>query len=391
MKSFPETAFASAAQGHARAKHPDATHGLKVDFLAPSGLAIEERARWARLSARAGPGNIFAQDWFMEPALRHCGNATSLRLAVVRQLTGEWLGVVPLTFETSLGNGPLPSRHTWLATNQFIGTPLILPGAERVFWYALLARLDRRPGVSLALCCEGLPLDDPSTLALNSLCAEQDRLIHCTSRFERPARLARSKHAENPGATRKLDKRLDGLEQRLAQALGPVSFTLHTRLEETDAWIAAFLALERAGWKGRAASALACCTSTAGLFREVIRNGQRLGVARLASLRAGDRIVAMSCWFVDRGQGFGFKMAYGETWRSHAPGRLLMRYVAGHLDDDPPVLFDTCNRPGTPSDALWPDRRELGSFVVAIGGWCRRAMLAGLLDARSRWQERKTA
>ena len=391
MKPFNESDLGALETRPARPRHACARASLQVDFLRPAGLPAAERARWTRLSARAGPGNIFAQDWFMEPALRHCGRSGSLRLAVVRQETGEWLGVLPLTFETRLGRCPLPGRHAWLATNQFIGTPLVLPGAEKTFWQALLARLDQRPGLALALCCDTLPLDDPSTLALTSLCAEQGRPIRCSRQFTRPARLPQGNGRADPRALRKLDKRLGGLERRLARDLGPVSLVMHTRAEESEPWVAAFLALERAGWKGRADSALACCATTSGLFRETIRHGQRIGVARLASLRAGDRIVAMTSWFVADGHGYGFKMAYDEAWRHCAPGRLLMQRVARLLDDETPLLFDTCAPPNAPCDPLWPDRRELGDFVVAIGGETRRGLLDVLLDTREYWWGRARA
>lgn len=368
--------------------HPDAGAGtLTVDFLRPSGLPAAERAQWARLSARAAPGNVFAQDWFMEPALRHCGEALSLRLAVVRQASGEWLGALPLVFEGKVGRFPLPALHSWRATNQFLATPLVLPGAEKAFWQGLLAGLDRRPGFALALCCDDLPMDDPATLALVSLCAEQGRTIEALARFARPARLGGSRKPFDPRALRKLDRRLDGLERRLAQELGPVSVVMHTATEDCEAWIAAFLALERAGWKGRARSALACSQGNAGLFREAIRHGHRIGAARLASLRAGDQIVAMSSWFVAHGHGFGFKMTHDEAWRHCAPGRLLMRRVGRLTAGEAPLLFDTCAPAGTPTDALWPDTRSLGSFAVGIGGRTRRGALEALLDARSRWRD----
>jgi hypothetical protein len=387
MKNHPDTAFVPAPTPTTWL-HPDmGAASLTVDFLRLAGLPAAERARWARLSARAAPGNIFAQDWFMEPALRHCGTAATLRLAVVRQASGEWLGVLPLVFEPKVGRCPLPSLHSWRATNQFLATPLVLPGLEKAFWTGLLARLDRGPGLALALCCEDLPLDDPTTLALVSLCAEQGRMIETLARFVRPARLSGTRRSGDPCALRKLDRRLDGLERRLVQALGPVSMVIHTAAEDSEAWIAAFLALERAGWKGRERSALACSQDNAGLFREAIRHGHRIGAARLASLRAGDRIVAMSSWFVAHGHGFGFKMTYDEAWRPYAPGRLLMRRIGGLVAGDAPQLFDTCAPAGTPTDALWPDTRTLGSFAIAIGSRARRRALGAVLEARGRWQE----
>ena len=175
--------------------------------------------------------------------------------------------------------------------------------------------------------------------------------------------------------------KVDALEARLTEDLGPVRMVLHDSGESCDPWVAAFLALERAGWKGRASSALACDSASSALFREVIRHGHRNGVVRLASLTAGGKIVAMTSWFVAGGHAYGFKMAFDEACRSAAPGRLLMRHVARTLDGEPPVLFDTCAARDAPADPLWPDRRSLGSFAVAIGSPARRRLFDAVMRA----------
>lgn len=355
---------------------------LRVDFLRPCELPAAERAHWAQLSELALPGNIFAQDWFMEPALRHCGTRWSLRLAVVRQASGAWLGVLPISLKHNIGRCPVPSFHGWHSANQFLGTPLVRAGAEKAFWQALLARLDARPGLALGLNCAALPVTDPITLSLASLCAEQGRRLHVSESFSRPGRLAGTT-PDDPEAARKLNKRLDKLEALLAQALGPVNMVLHDQREDCEPWLAAFLALERAGWKSRSDGVLACDDASAAMFREVIRHGHRCGAARLASLTAGERIVAMASWFVADGHGYGFKMAFDEAWRSHAPSRLLMRRVAHTLDNEAPILFDTCTLPDASHDPLWPDRRALGGFAVGIGGTARRALFDALMRAKA--------
>ena len=364
---------------------PAASGTLQVDLLRPAGLSQAERCHWAALSARAAPGNIFAADWFMEPALRHCGREWSLRLAVVREAGGAWLGVLPVTLEASIGRWPVPSWQGWHAANQFIGTPLVRAGAERAFWQALLAHLDRHPGAAIGFFCDTIPLDDPAALALVSLCAEQQRAVHTCQNFTRPARVAGST-AGDPRQLRKLEKRLDGLEHKLAKAHGPVRLMVHARPQDCEPWLAAFLALESAGWKGRAASALACSTDTAALFREVIRLGHRDGTVQLASLSAGGDIVAMTSWLVASGHGYGFKMAFDETFRSFAPGRLLMRRVAALADAAGLQMFDTCTVPDAPHDPLWPDRRAFGSIAVAIGGDTRRALFGQLIRTCERWR-----
>lgn len=362
------------------ALNPFCGRPLLVEFLRPGRLTAIERARWARLSEAAAPGNIFAQEWFMAPALRYCGTQWSLRLAVVRQASGAWLGVLPLTLERRTAGRPAPSFQGWYAANQFIGTPLVRAGAERVFWQTLLARLDARPGAALGLYCGALPMTDPVTLALASLCAEQGRKLHLAGQISRPARLPGG--TADPIAVHKLDRRLDALEARLAQALGPVNLVLHDLREDCDPWLAAYFALERAGSRSRAESALACCPTSSGLFREVIRHGHRRGTARLASLTAGERIVAMASWFVADGHGYGYKMTFDEAYRGAAPSRLLMRRVVRTLANEAPLLFDSCANPDTASDPLWPKRRALSGLAIGIGGAPRRALFDMLMRSK---------
>jgi hypothetical protein len=367
-------------------QHPGAP--LVVELRRPAGLPRQERGRWAELSGRATPGNIFAQDWFMEPALRHCGTAWSVHLAIVRREPGEWLGVLPLRLGIGIAGWPAPIWQSWRAASQPIGTPLVLPGAERAFWQALLAQLDRQPGLALGLCCGALPVESAAALALTDLCAEQGRMLHVCDRFSRPARLPAAAPAPTAAPTaaadvRKLDARLDALEARLAAALGPVSFVLHDSGEDCEPWLAAYFALERAGWKGRTGRALACNPAAAAQFREVIRNGQRGGTVRLASLCAGERIVAMTCWFVGGAHGYGYAITHDEDWDGFDPERLLLRRVARMIDKTPRLLFDSCAAPGTPSDAFWPDRRSFGSLAVGIGSAKRRALFDALMRRRT--------
>lgn len=380
MKAFDEIALTIDPQARAAQPLPGAG-GLQVALYRHDRLSLPDRRRWADLTAAAAPGNIFAADWFMAPALRHCGQDRSLRLAVVKDAAGRWLGALPLTFEPLIGRWPTPSWQSWHSANQFIGSPLVRAGGEKAFWEALLGHFDHRPGLALGFFAETLPIDSPASLALFSLCAEQGRALHQCRSFTRPARIAGSRG--DPKAAKKLAKRLDGLEQRLTEAHGPVRLVLHERAEDCEPWLAAFLALERAGWKGRAESALGCHAATAGLFREAIRAGHRRGTVCLASLTAGETIVAMTSWLVADGHGYGFKMAFDEAFRSFAPGRLLMRRVAGLNDGEGLAMFDTCTLPDAPTDPLWPDRRAFGSFAVAIGGRARRHLFDQLMRAQA--------
>lgn len=360
---------------------PDA--GQCVAEIKPvCSLTEVDRARWSRLTARAGSGNIFATDWFMASALRHCAPGTQVQLAIIRTLDGEWIGVVPITFERMLGRCPLPSWQTWFATNQFDATPLIEFGAEHVFWDCLLRWFDRNSGFALALCCEDLPLDSPVTAALIEVGITQGRRLYQTGQTNRPMRRAGALDDAARTARCKLDKRLNGLQRKLEREVGGVRIASLAPQSDPSPWIARFLALECAGWKGVNASALICDNGTAGMFREVIRIAHQQGAARLMSLEAGGAVIAMSSWFVHNRHGYGFKMAFDERYRAYGPGRVLMRAAALQAEHEKVRLFDSCARHDAPPDPLWPHSRELASYVVSIGSPARCGMLATAMQLR---------
>lgn len=338
---------------------------LRARLLRADRLSLAEHRAWAILSQHAAPGNIFAADWLMAPAMAHARSRTGRRmhLAAVEDAAGDWLGAVPLTLGRLGPRSPVPVLRSWHCPDGGIGTPLLRPGAERAFWEALLARLDRHPGLAAGFIARSLPLDDPATLALASLCTEQGRLLH-----RGPSIIRRGRSAGRPGDPRAagvIEKRLTQLEARLAARLGPVRLALHSRAGDCEPWLAAFLALERgAGIARRAAEPL----------RTAIREGHRRGAVRLVSLSAGETIVAMSGWLVAERRGYGLACVHDARLAAYAPHRLLLRRVTALAALEGLTRFDVgagCH-PGT--EALWPEIREFADFALAIGGPTRRAL-----------------
>lgn len=351
-----------------------------------ASLGAGDHRRWAELSDRAGAANVFAQHWFMDAALRHSAPAGDAVLAVVLDHEGAWLGAVPLVPEPSFGRWPVRNWQTWLATNQFLGTPLVSPRDAHRFWRSLLRYLDAHTEQGVLLHCRRFAQDDPVCAALADCCDAEGRAFRVLERFERPARFPGSAIRPASKSEKKALARLRSLRGRLERDHGPVTVTI----EEPDAccehWIDTFLALERKGWKGRTGSALACSPDTEALFREVIRGGQERRVVRLATLAANGRPLAMSSWFEAGDRGLGFKMAFDEAFRSYAPGQLLMRSVADWVGRNPAMHFDTC----TPAlrgqrNSPWNDDQTIYDCAVAIGPRRYRLLFDGLMRARTAW------
>src|SRR3546814_5767885 len=94
--------------------------------------------------------------WFMDAALRHSASDQPIRLAIVQRGGGEWIGVLPLAQSPRFGRWPVPHWQSWLATNQFLGVPLVRPDAAHRFWAVLLDCLDARAGREILLQCRQL-------------------------------------------------------------------------------------------------------------------------------------------------------------------------------------------------------------------------------------------
>lgn len=376
---------------HQRIVRDDDVRGsgrLAVQWRRHADLTAADHARWADLSIAAGAANIFAQHWFMDAALRHSGAAHDVRLAIVSGEDGAWQGVLPLAQETLFGRWPVANWQSWSATNQFLGAPLVRPGAAPRFWHALLCHLDDRPGREMLLHCQEFARDDPACAALIAYCRTSGRGLRMFGRFDRPAHMPDGDAAPDG----KKQARLRALRRKLERDHGPASVEMLEMDGDPADWIDGFLALEKSGWKGREGSALACAPETEGLFRDVIIRGLQHGQARLATLMVGGRAVAMSSWFVHGDHGAGFKMAYDEGLRSYAPGLLLMRDVAERAGRNPAMLFDTCApTAGGCGQPLWNGRRTIFDCAVAIGPPRRRWLFGGLMQARAAYAAIRSA
>lgn len=344
-------------------------------------LTPHDHARWALLSARADAPNIFAHDWFMQAALAHAPDRDAVHLAIVTHLSGAWLGVIPLIGRTRFGHWPVAHWQGWAGITQFLGTPLVLPAHAALFWDTLLGFLDTQSGRAMMLHLDALDADDRVTGALLAHCDREMRAIRTVGRFDRPAlRAGEDQGAPHDGKAR---ARLRSLSRKLARDHGALTFSILDAAQDPAPWIDAFLALEAAGWKGRTGSALGSDDATAALFRTLITRGHERGSVRLATLHAGDRAVARSCWFEAACWGHGFKMAFDEELRAYAPGQLLMQAVRDHVGARGDLSFDTCvSRGAHHCDRLWRGTRPLVDIVVAIGPPGRRLRFTALMTAR---------
>jgi CelD/BcsL family acetyltransferase involved in cellulose biosynthesis len=359
------------------------SHSVSVDFQTPAALLADTSlaAEWDALTAQLSEPNPFGERWYLTAALAALPT-DSIRIAVVRD-GGGLLGIIPLVRQTHYAGLPLSHLQNWLNHNAFLGTPLIRKGAEATFWQALLAQLDTERDAGLFLHLSGLTDNGPVVGALEATCRKAGRRFAKVYHEER----ALLEHGLSPVAyweanvRGKKRKELRRQHKRLAEE-GILTFARTDGSADLDQWIANFLTLEKAGWKGANGSALDCSPATRTLFHGVLHGAANAKKLELLTLCLNDRPIAMLANFLTPPGAFSFKTAFDEDYARFSPGVLLQFENLALLGRDDINWCDSCAAKDHPMiDSLWSGRRAIGRYSIAIGGPVKRAAFAALLAA----------
>jgi CelD/BcsL family acetyltransferase involved in cellulose biosynthesis len=335
---------------------------LAAEWLRPEGMTAEDIRRWSALAAGAAEPNPFFEPEILLPAARAL-NSARLRLLVIKD-GGGWVGLLPLRSVLRWHRLPWPALATWSHDYCFLGTPLIAAGHEREVAAELLVTARDRSSGCLAL--ENVPAEGPVGDAIAAVVDELLPPPVVWNSWERAA-LQRRPEAGYVQLRSRRRRELRRLRGQLEGVLGAPLTTID-RANDPSA-VDDFLALEAAGWKGRAGGALAAARA-AGFFRETCDALRAQGRLQLLSLQAGDRVVAMKCNFLAAGTGFCFKIAYDEEFARWSPGvQLELDNVEVFHHGTVLDSMDSCADPDNEMiNRLWPDRRRLLTLLVPTSG-----------------------
>ncbi|TXM74306.1 GNAT family N-acetyltransferase [Methylobacterium sp. WL12] len=219
-----------------------------------------------------------------------------------------------------------------------------------------------------------LPLDGPAGAGLVAAMDRAGWRRATVAAFARPVLDRRASHDAflegHPHKGRLKDLRRRA--KRLGEA-GAVTFATATAGPNLDQAVAAFLALERAGWKGAAGTAMACRPEHAAFARALF--GQKKGPAqgpvgaRADILALDGRPVAISLALVGGGVATLLKTAYDEVQRACAPGLLLEAEIvrACHHDAFADRL-DSATLAGSALEGLYRERETVAEIIAMPPG-----------------------
>lgn len=351
--------------------------GLRLRSVARNWSAcLDEPAqgRWRRLAERATEPNPFFEPWYLLPSLAALDPAGTVKLLVV-EAGDEWLGLLPLARSPRYYRYPVPHLHAWVHHNAFLGAPLIARGHEAAVWQALLDHTDQNAGLGLFLHLSGVPLGGSVNESLNQVCTASGRQVIVAHREDR-AMLASDLAPEaylEAALSGKKRKELRRQFARLSEE-GTVAVERQRDAAGIAEWIAAFLVLEQAGWKGAAGSALACTSQTRSLFAEALTQAAALGRLERLTLTLDGAPIAMLATFLAGEGAFSYKTAFDERFARFSPGVLLQRENLAMLGDPGIAWCDSCAAADHPMiDHLWRERRTIGRLSIAIGRSLRRS------------------
>lgn len=342
-------------------------------------------AAWERLVARASEPNPFFEPWFLLPSLAQWGAADRVTVKAWFH-DGRLAGLMPIVRSARYYSHIVTHATGWLHANAFCGVPLVAAGLEEEFWRALLAHFDRMARRALFLHLPLLPAGGPVDAALERVLAAGKRAHYRVAEENRAFLMGEMSAAEylEESMSAKKRKELRRQHNRLAEE-GTLVFE---RLEGDDGlaeWTAEFLALEAAGWKGEAGSALASAPDTAALFTQSLAGAAAAGRLERLALRLDGQAIAMLANFITPPGAYSFKTAFDEAYARFSPGMLLQLENLALLERADVAWADSCAVEGHPMiERLWRDKRHMVSRNIAIGGPLRRAAFRLLMAYETR-------
>jgi len=356
-----------------------ATGGWRFALL-PLGTLDRLRDQVDALFERAALPNPFFHPDFLGPSAAALGRGR-VRLACLWSFD-RLVFFAPVE---RLRFAPFIAR-LWTHASMPLGLPLCEPALARHVAAPLGEGL-ARAGVRV-LALPDLPVELPLMRAFGEGAAAAGFRVLDAARAPRPVL-----HAHGPGA-RPLDA-LIGRERRrtLARSARRLADAGELRRSvaqggEVAAALEDFLALERAGWKGRAGTAIASETGVEAFVREMSERSAPQGALAVHRLELGGRTIAAMLELSAGSLRIPWKIAHDPVFAKRSPGaQLLLEAIKGWLAEPRVARVDpVCEAYNPLAGSLMPDREDYATRILALDGRAAipATLLAQALDARQR-------
>jgi hypothetical protein len=374
-----------------------------IDGATGRAAVAPHLAGWTALADQAEEPNVFWSPWLLLPALETFSRDGGRRIELLlfhaahptHRLRPDVLVGACAIEHRRARLVPVPTAGSFHHPAIHLGTPLVRAGFARAVAERLLDHLgDRARVVTLQEIRADGPFHDALVDALNAR-----RWAHLGLKRSTRALLL----PDAGGADAYLDRALAGRRRkelrrqrdRLAEQVGPLAVEALAPGDDPRPWLAEYLALEAAGWKGRAGSAMAADPDTRLYFLDAMTAAHRRGGLHMLRLRGAraDTPLAVKCNLLAGDGAFAFKIAFDERQARFSPGVQLelenirwfhQQAAAGRLR-----WMDSCaHHSRFMINHLWTARRPVEWLAFSTGhagtdllvallpalGWARRQL-----------------
>jgi CelD/BcsL family acetyltransferase involved in cellulose biosynthesis len=331
---------------------------------------------WEALAAEAAEPNPFYEHWMLLPALEAYGKEAGFRCVVVWD-NGVLGALFPMTLERRYRGLPVAALRSWRHRNMLLSTPLVRRKGGAPHAGCIRAFLES--GVAPVVEFEHLPAGGPVYGALAEEASRAGSPWFASDAYAR-ALLDRDRDPR-AGFNSNLKNNLRRCEKRLG-ALGRLEPVRLAPDGDVAGWIAGFLRLEAAGWKGRAGSALACREDDRRFASETFAEAHRRGRLLVTGLDLDGKPIARHLLFTAGEGAYTFKIAYDEAYARYSPGILaevdnVRQFI--ELGDARPGLrwIDSFTAPeNVTTGRVWKDRLTVQRVAIGTRGAGRLAVAA---------------
>jgi len=323
---------------------------------------------WRALAARALVPNVFYEPAFALAAQPVFGGDVGATLVWSCGSTRRLLGLFPSRTARYRYGLPWPIVMGWINPYAPLGVPLVdREAAEAVLGAWLEHMASHRPRL---LLLPMFPQDGELAHAFDAALARRGGASVAFALHER-ALLApageRADYVERALPRKKL-KELGRQLRRLGDD-GAVAWDVARDPAAIGAALADFLALEEAGWKGRAGTAAARSPEIRALLQAAVSALAREGKAEITRLMLAGRAIAALIVLRSGDTAWCWKIAYDEQHARASPGVQLMLQATKALLAEPGLTrVDSCATPDHPMiDHIWRERLPLVDRLVRPG------------------------
>jgi CelD/BcsL family acetyltransferase involved in cellulose biosynthesis len=335
---------------------------LSARFMTLDTLLLR-KTEWLALVADSLEPNPFYGPDYLAAAEHHLHPRRPIRYLVVER-QGVLVGLFPL--ERPFFRGLLFGRAWRLYRNPFtcLGTPLLHRDYAREALDCALETLGKAGGPKRLILPQVIA-SGPIAGMLAEKYARQGFALSEVARSDRAfveTELTAEDYARKHwSASRRKSLRK---KRQLLEAKGVVTLrSVPAEAPEFSPAFAAFLALESAGWKGDAGTALLSSPASRAFAEAAFHAPGTL----IEALMLNNRPIAMALVLSSGSTGFTVKVAYDPAFAEASPGTVLdAEMIALAAPGAPFRRLDSCALPGHPVEKFWIERKPLAELVLGL-------------------------